>query len=290
MPGGGWVRRRGDTGLGKSLVAALASTGDHESVRELLRPAIDCWQRRDLDGAEAVLRLALLSPDVSVRAVVQLLLADVLRVRGDLEDGLLMMRLAVEGGHREIAPLAACVLGNWLEEYGALESARRCYQQAVDSGHRVHGVRGRAHLAELLYFEGQSRLAEVLLNEAISCDAVEWSGQAAGLLGDIRFAEGDVDGAYEAFRAAAVRDALDPADRAVVMLAVLIDVGCGGDRARADYADLERAGVSPERAAFIGATLARWRCVGQGVDDAMGAVDPDWAEYYAAATRFQRSR
>lgn len=290
VSGGQWVRRRGDPALGKSLVAALASSEDHESVRELLRPAVDCWQRRDLEGAEAELRRALLWPEEGARAVAQLLLADVLRARGELEDGLLMMRLAVAGGHPEIAPLAACVLGNWLEEYGALESARRAYQQAVDSGHRVHGARGRGHLAELLYFEGQGQPAEVLLREAIDCDAVEWSGQAAGLLGDIRFAEGDLDGAYEAFRAAAVRDAPDPADRAAVMLAVLIDLGCGGDRARDDFAGLQRAGMPPERAAFIGATLARWRCAGQGVDDPVGAVDPGWAGYYAAAMRFQRNR
>jgi limonene-1,2-epoxide hydrolase len=37
----------------------------------------------------------------------------------------------------------------------------------------LNGARGHAHRAELLYFEGQSRSAEVLLSEAIDCDAAE---------------------------------------------------------------------------------------------------------------------
>lgn len=289
---GGWVRRKQDDSseMMSSLAEALALTEDHEATRALLRPAVECWQREDLAGVENALRPLLLEPDETLRALTQLVLADVHGVRGELEDGLLLLRLAAGSGHREIAPLAACELGNWLEQYGALESAQDAYQQAIDSGHRKHGVRARGHLAYLWYFEGRRAEAEDLLRAAIDGGVAPWSGQAALLLANIRFDEGDLEGAYEAFRTTAGLDAVDAADEATVMLAALIDLGCGGEGARADFAGLERAEASSERAAFIRAVLARWNEGQQGTDDPMGAVEPDWARHYAAAMRFQRER
>lgn len=117
-------------------------------------------------------------------------------------------------------------------------------------------------------------------------------GWAQALFGDFRFALGDLDGAYAAYRQAAETDPGDPGDRATVMLAALIDLGHGGLRACEAFAQLGQLDlVSAERVSFVRTTLRRWRCSPDGACvPGSVAVDQRWLAYSEAAVRFHRGR
>lgn len=284
-----WVTRHTDhSWLKDSLLTLLTMAEDQDSTRALLQPVVDCWVRNDLDGAEAGAQRATRSGDESVRVVALIMLADALDVHGDLEGALLNLRIVAGSGHPEAAPLAAYCLGEMLDDCGDLNSAREAYQQAADSGHPIHAVRARCQLAHLLNTDGEYQAADDLLSEVVASAVPLWSGYAAGLLGDYRLARGAREVAYAAYLRAAELDAADPADRATVMLAVLIDLGCGGAHAREEYARLDREGISPDRSAYIRATLARWNGDRHAADQALLVVKPDWVEYYGKAMQAQR--
>lgn len=169
-------------------------------------------------------------------------------------------------------------------------AARQAYLLAAVAERREDAARAQCHLAQLLYFEGRPGAALDVLDEVVETGPAAWAGRAACLLGDIRFESGDLDGAYAAYRKAVEADAPDRADQALVMLAVLIDQGCGGADARTDFAALDRPGVPEERGAYIRATLLRWQGELKAAEAAFQQLHKDWVGYYAAAVRFQLER
>ena len=287
-PDGRWPRHSGRLALREVVVASLKRV---EGLRTTFAPAVHAWRHGDLDGAIELLRPVCGSQDTGLRAVARILLADAYGVRGDLEDALLQLRLTADSGHPEIAPMAACVLGHRLEEHGDLDGAQRAYQQAVESGHHLHAARARRYLAELYFGMGEVTSALATLGTAEPMPA-QIRGWAQALLGDFRFALGDLDGAYAAYQQAAETDPGDPGDRATVMLAALTDLGHGGLRAQEGFAQLRHSNeASAERSAFVRVTLQRWHGSPDGASiPGSVPVDERWLAYAEVAVQFHRDR
>lgn len=285
MQDNGWVRRQTNVALGKSLRLALESIGNPVLIQELVKPAIESWQRGDLESTEILLRRAELSTNNGVQALAQLLLADTFRSGNNVADAFTELKRAAMSANEVISSLAACELGNMYEEYGDIQSAQLAYQKAARS--TVVGIRARAlaHMAELMYFEGEVEEASEILRQVLPLDTPEWPGRAAGLLGDIRFSVGDLEGAYDAFYCAAKLDASEEADRAVVMLAVIIDAGYGDLGTVEDYAALDVDGAPLERRAYIEFTLRRLRD-GETTKNPPISVNPAWDSYYRTALKY----
>jgi len=287
MSGEGWVQRRPDITTTEALKLGLREVADPELVQEFIRPAVDNWQRGDLAATESVLYRAAASDDVGLQAIAQLLLADVLRVRGNVEDALITLNIVASSSHGVLAPLASCILGDMYEEYGDLVAAESAYRRAADASNAEFAARGRTYLAELLYFDGRVEEATRLLAEAVSSGVREWSARAAGLLGDIWFAEGRLDAAYDVYSKAAALDSADVADRAVVMLTLLVDIGHRGANAVEAYAALKSNDSSSQRRAYIEYNLLRWRNYGSAeLENALRNVDPAWTARYESARRY----
>ena len=257
-------------------------------IGEFIKPAIESWQRGDLAATEAQLKRAALSDDGGLNALAELLLADLFRSRGAVEDAFIALGIAAGSPQGTIAALASCVMGNMYEEYGDIQAAQSSYEKAMASGNADLAARARAYLAQLKYYEGDVDTAVALLSDVAARGVREWSGRAAGLLGDIRFANGDYAEAYEAFRRAAELDAPTEADRAVVILSVLVDAGFGGESAAEEYASLNVPGVSAERQAYIESTLDRWSRGGP-ISDSLAVADPLWSGYYRSAQKYLAS-
>ncbi len=235
--------------------------------------------------------------DPGLRTVARIMLADACDVRGDLEDALLQWRPAAASGHGELAPPAAWVLGNRLGQCGNVDGAERAYQQAVDSNHPVHSEVARNYLAQLYFGMGETASAEALLSAGKSTPTHlrPWT---VGLAADVRFALGDLDGAYASYRELAEGEPGDQGNRATVMIAALIDLGFGDPHARERFAQLEHSTVVPaERAEFVRVTLERWRTASASAPAprsvataAAGPVDVRWPAYGEAVVRFHRNR
>ena len=284
--------------IGRKVVldTQLASFAKIEGLAPL-RPAVWAWQHGDVDMTIELLRPLCALEDLGPHTVARIMLADVCDVRGDLEDMLLQLRLAADSGHCELAPMAAWALGSQLKKCGDLDGAQQAYQQALDSHHPLHSELARNYLAQLYFGMGETASAEALLSAGKSVPTClrPWT---IGLAGDIRFALGDLDGAYASYRELAEGEPGDQGNRAAVLIAALIDLGYGGPQAREHFARLERSEAVPaERAEFVRVTLERWRNASAGAPAprsvataAAGPVDVRWLAYGEAVVRFHRDR
>jgi hypothetical protein len=180
--------------------------------------------------------------------------------------------------------------GGGEDRFADAAAARAAYLHAATAESRDAAARAQCHLAQMLYFDGRTDTAQEVLIEVAESGPAAWAGRAAALLGDIRFESGDLDGAYPAYRRAAVLGAPDRTDQALVMLALLIDQGRGGPAAREDFASLDRPGLPEERRNYIRATLLRWQGDLKTAEAGFQQLHQDWIAYYAAAARFQAGR
>jgi tetratricopeptide (TPR) repeat protein len=276
---GRYYQHQLESGDGQALadLGELLWHDEPELARTALERAVDAGNRRalislathrrlesrDYEGALALYRQAVSSPDRGIAAEALVQLGDALREHGDYQaacaaweqciaagnpawaphamamlasmresklgdrDGALaMFQAAFDTGHPEVAPEAMFWIGLLLERAGDADGAQAAYQRAADAA--PAGERGTAlwHLADLLHKRGDTAAATAVWQQIIDTETDEGSPEMAlhSLVNRLG-SEGDLDGLRAAYHTGTARD-IPEAPYALVMIGkVLRDRG-----------------------------------------------------------------
>jgi tetratricopeptide (TPR) repeat protein len=128
----------------------------------------------------------------------QINLSNLLMNRGELGRAQALLEEALTSNSAEVVPLAKANLGSLLVNVGDEERGRALLTEAAESADLNARLAARTTLGWLAAQAGDQEL----LAEVAGTGFPEHAARAADLLGDVRVASGDLDGAREAYRRA----------------------------------------------------------------------------------------
>lgn len=166
---------------------------DAGNMSALVRLAGHRWVvLEDYDGALALYRQAIASPDPGVAAEALTGLGEAHRAHGDYQAARNVLEECIATGHPDWAPRAMVMLGNMLEyQLRDYDGARAMFQAAIVTGHPESGLEATFMLGHLLQRTGDDDGAQAIYQHLADSESAGCRGRALCQLASLLQRRGD---------------------------------------------------------------------------------------------------